>query len=387
MIETARQPTVVHLVHSLYGGGTERMLVQLLHRFDPRSTRHVVVTLRSAGDLAAELPEHVACRPLDVDGKPRWTGLRLAGLLRKLGPTILHARNSGTWADAILAGVLTSSTRIVLAHHGLENAGSFNLRQRLKIKAGLAVGAEFSAVSKSCKTQLVHAGVPEDRITLLTNGVNTSRFCKPIDAERQSARRDLGLDPALFVIVAVGSLTPVKRLDVFLRAISLASPRIDNLRAILVGDGPERQALSSLAEVLRIADRVRFVGFQHDIRPYLTGASLFVNSSDSEGMSNSLLEAMACGLPIIATDVGDHSELLQQGRCGLVIPPGSPEALAAALTELASSASLRATIASNALDRASSLGLESVAKNYEHFYRSLHSQNAISTSVNPVFVR
>ena len=123
-------PLIVHVVHSLKHGGMERTLIALLCAFDRTRFRHVVVTLRDAGPLSEHLPEHVACRALHASGRCWSTWLPLARFIRARRAAIVHARNTGCWFDAIVAGLLSHDARLVLGFHGLLTEESFTRRQR-----------------------------------------------------------------------------------------------------------------------------------------------------------------------------------------------------------------------------------------------------------------
>ena len=138
------RPVIVHLVHSLEGGGTERTLLSLLRSFDPEAFKHIVVTLRDAGSLSSRLPEHVGCRPLAVRGRSWGAWFQLARVIRAHKATLIHARNTGCWADAVLAGMLTRGVRVVLGFHGLQTREPLNRRHRRVVAWALSAGARFT---------------------------------------------------------------------------------------------------------------------------------------------------------------------------------------------------------------------------------------------------
>lgn len=379
MTHDHRKP-VVHLVHSLEGGGTERTLVSLLRAFDPTRLRHVVVTLRSAGALAAQLPDHVACHALTVSGRSRWTGLRVARIVPRGRPAVIHARNTGCWFDAILARLWCRRARLVLGFHGLETAEPFSRRQRCLARWALAVGARFTSVSEAGRRQLrEQANVPADRIQLLRNGVPMDAFEALGESIRSRTRAALQLDDTAFVVGIVGSLTPVKQHAGVIRAIAAAVEHVPHIALVIIGDGPLRALLEQQVRDEGIADRVRFAGRRDDVPALLAGLDAYVCNSASEGMNNALLEAMAAGLPVIATDVGDNALIVRNGTEGWIVGPDHPARIAALLTKLASAPGVRRQLGEAAKRRAREFDFSRTVRAYEAYYDSALARGADPT--------
>lgn len=365
-------PLIVHVVHSLVGGGTERTLVSLLRAFDARRLRHAVVTLRNAGQLAAKLPDHVACRALAASGRSRSTWLALASVMREWGSAVIHARNAGCWFDATVAGFLTPRARLVLGFHGLQTTGPLNKRQRRVARVALCGGARFASVSKTGSRQLqAWARIPQNRINILPNGIDLGRFPASDSRSRRCVRDRLGLDADAFVVGTVGSLTPIKRQDVLIEACARVSRDLTNIHLLIVGDGPLRAPLAEQARIAGIANRTHFTGFSEDVPTLLQSMDAYVCSSASEGMSNALLEAMAAGLPIIATNVGDNSFLVRDEIEGRIVPANDPDEMGEALHELATGAGLRDRYAMAARARAADFPFDRMVHAYETYYEAL----------------
>ena len=185
------------------------------------------------------------------------------------------------------------------------------------------------AVSRALRQAIVDLGVEPSKVVVLRNGVDADCF-KPLD--RQVARRAFGLDPEVKAIVSVGRLVAMKGHDLVISALL----RLSGVHALIAGDGPERSALEAHAVRLGVSDRVHFLGqVQHDQLPsaYST-ADVLVLASTSEGWPNVLLEAMACGTPVVATDVGGSSEVVSAPEAGTIIRERSADAIAIALQAL-----------------------------------------------------
>lgn len=188
----------------------------------------------------------------------------------------------------------------------------------------------FVVLSPSVADELAASAFPRQRIVCIPNGVDPKQFSPPTMEERVVARRALGIE-AERVVLCVGRLARVKGQDVLLSALA----RLEAMRPppllVLVGGGPEQTNLEAQATALGIGQRVRFVGAVDDVRPYLRAADCFVLPSRSEGMPLALIEAMAIGLPCVATRVGGSRDLISPGETGLLVEPEDPGELAAAL--------------------------------------------------------
>jgi glycosyltransferase involved in cell wall biosynthesis len=195
------------------------------------------------------------------------------------------------------------------------------------------------AVSRDLERWLVHTvGIPAAKVQTIHNGVDTERFT---DEGRGAGRAALGVADDTLVIGTVGRLDPVKDQIGLLDAFA-ALPSSDRAVLVVVGDGPCRAALKARAARPDLASRVRFLGERGDVATLLPGFDVFALSSISEGISNTLLEAMACGLPVVATRTGGNPELVVPGVTGALVPVSDCRALARALATYGEDAHLRA---------------------------------------------
>jgi glycosyltransferase involved in cell wall biosynthesis len=232
----------------------------------------------------------------------------------------------------------------------------------------LARVAHFAALSDESRSELLAMGVPPARILSLPNGVDLAAY-RPADAtERDLLRERLELPRDRCLAVFVGRLHPVKDVDTVLEA----TARVPELALVVVGDGPERARLEAMAERLCIAARVTFTGQSAAVPDFLRASDLFLLSSRGEGMSNALLEAMACGLPcLVSGSVGGARELLREGR-GMLVADGDAMAWAAAVARVADDAALRSAMGRAATSFvAESLSLEAAAERLVRAYRSI----------------
>jgi glycosyltransferase involved in cell wall biosynthesis len=184
------------------------------------------------------------------------------------------------------------------------------------------------AVSAALKAGLVALGAPESKVSVLRNGVDLTLFRPP--ADRAAVRASLGLDGP--TLLAVGHLIERKRLHLTIEALRILS----QCRLLIIGEGPERAALGSLAERIGVAQRVRFIGSvpHEDLPRYYAAADIMVLASSREGWANVLLESMACGTPVVATPAWGSHEAVTAPEAGIVIEAASAEAIAAAVRRL-----------------------------------------------------
>ncbi len=364
-----RLPVAVHVVHSLEGGGTERTLVALLCAFDHSRIRHVVVTLREAGCLASRLPDQVSCVPLAVSGRSRLAGLALARVVRRTRASVVHARNICCWPDALVCGVFAPGGRIVLGFHGMESGGAFTARARFVARMAGKMGARFTSVSESGRKLMAgQLGLPVDAITHLPNGIDLAPYENSDRHQGGAIRTMLGFTDRDWVIGAVGSLTPVKGIDVLIEAVSRLAATDEDVRLLIVGEGPLKTVLAEEARNLGIFDRVQFAGQREDVVTILKAMDVYVCSSRSEGMSNSLLEAMATGLPVVATTVGDNCVMIRDQVDGLLAPPNDSDALADALRLVRASPDLAARLGKAAQERIRAYDFRKTVSAYESYY-------------------
>jgi glycosyltransferase involved in cell wall biosynthesis len=233
--------------------------------------------------------------------------------------------------------------------------------------------AWFAALSAEAREELLASGVPAERVFALPNGVDL-RVHRPTTAEGRARLRDaLGLPQAAFIGAFVGRLHPVKDVDTLLAA----AVRVPELQLVVAGDGPERARLEANAERLGIEGRVRFLGLSSRVADVLRAADAFLLSSHGEGMSNALLEAMACGLPcVVSRSVGGARELLGGGR-GILAADGDPVAWAEAIRRLADEPALRHTLGEAAADFvARTLSLEAAADRLVRTYVTIADPTA-----------
>lgn len=213
-------------------------------------------------------------------------------------------------------------------------------------------------------------GLDRNRVTMIRNAVNAEPFHVP--GQRDSCREEFGFAPDDLVVGSTGRLEKVKRFDLLIQGFSTYLARCPRARLLLVGEGGLRRELEQCACSAGISHAVSFTGFRTDIPRLLAAMDIYVQSSANEGLSLSILEAMAAGKPVVITDVGGARELVEHGKTGILIPPGSASAIATALLSLTEDPTGMATLARSGRDYIiHEFGLEKMMSSYRGLYETL----------------
>jgi sugar transferase (PEP-CTERM/EpsH1 system associated) len=364
---------IMHVVDHLGRGGLENGLVNLIHHLHPGRFEHVVYAIRSLGPNASRLPRErveVICQE-KRETDSRFQVPALARRIREIRPDIVHSRNWGT-IEAVLAGRWTRGCAVLHGEHGFPADASLKEPWRRTCLRRLAFELADGVVTVSSQLRDFHAGrtgFDPDRITVIPNGVDSRRF-RPDPVLRERMRRELGLSQDELYIGCVGNLLPVKDHMSVLKAVQTLEGR---WRLVIVGEGSERRALEDyIAGHPACKDRITLMGTSGRVPELLNAMDVYVLSSLAEGMSNSLLEAMASGLPAIVTDTGGNPELVRDGETALMFAPRDVEQLGAHLRLLQSRPDLRRQLAERALERArEAFSMDAMAARYEQLYEGL----------------
>ena len=362
-------PVIAEGLFSYQFGGSERVGVDLALEFKRRGYRVVCFAFQdSDGPMRAEL-ERAGIRCLDLNYQKfrgilrrvhyYWTFWRM---LRKERIRALHVHHHGAMILCGIPARLAGISRTVMTEHGLQALLERPDARRLTVHYGRY--ASGITVVEPSQLEYFHKelGFPVDKLHCIPNGVRTP-VRTPALVEQK--RREFGLVPGVFAFFYVGRLNPVKDLGTMLDAFA-ALPADVSLRARLymVGDGPERSALEARRDALGLGERVTFLGARGDVSEVLMAADGFVMSSKSEGLPMALLEAMAAGVPCIATAVGGIPDLFGQDR-GLLVPAQDPPALADGMTAIVRSPELRQRLVANAAaNLVGHYALDAVANRY-----------------------
>jgi glycosyltransferase involved in cell wall biosynthesis len=327
----------MHLLGNFGMGGAEMGVARLIQGLSGEDMRHSLAILGADRSLLDELRLELPCHALGIRGRSYMAFRPLAELFRRERVDIVHVNNLAPWPDAALAAKL-AGCRCVETFHGVEQGVlQFSLLRKQLLRGVFRLSARVTAVADEAADLLATlTGIPRAAVDVIANGIDTERFAPVASPEaRRMLRRDKGLPEGGLLFGCVAALRPVKNHRGLLHAFAQAvTGRAVAAHLVLVGDGELAGELCALAETLRIAERVLFLGRRADVAELLPCFDAFVLNSDTEGLSYAVLEAMACALPLIATAVGGNVQLVRDGRQGLLVPIGDGDALAAALARV-----------------------------------------------------
>jgi glycosyltransferase involved in cell wall biosynthesis len=290
---------------------------------------------------------------------------RLTGLIRREKIDLIHAHifTSNLWGR--IAAWLTGVPVVTTEH----NVDLWKKPYHFWMDRTLAgIGSKVICVSRKVEEfYLQKVPALRSRTTVIYNGIDAD-FFKP-DGKRDAARDRLGVPRERFLSGTVGRLVPQKRQQDFIEAVWKLKKSEKNIGGILIGDGPERSKLEEKARALGLEREIIFAGFCDDTPALYAALDAFVLCSDREGFPMTVLEAMAAGVPVVATDVGGVSECVENEKTGLLIPAGDPDALARELLRLAEDPEFRKHLTERAGERVRrEFSIRKMAERHEEIY-------------------
>jgi glycosyltransferase involved in cell wall biosynthesis len=344
-IHTASQRIkVLQMVGNAIVGGMETHVTRLIERL-PLDRFGVTLMCPFESGMAdqwRELGVDVIITPMPES--PSWTSIQLAcSVVKAHGVDVLHAHLPNAHVLAGIAGKLTGKPVVSTLH----------ARQisTLDLEVHRAAGTYLSAVCRQTYFQCLGLGVNASQLHLIPNGVDLNDF-KPGGARMGALRQRLGIGPEAELVGFVGRLSPEKGPDVFIRAAVALKQALPNARFVLIGEGPMRGELQSLIERFELGDVAYLCGLMPHMQSVFAELDLVVSSSRSEALPLALMEAMACGLPVVATQVGGVPDLIQHGMTGWLVGDGDFDAIAAHVRTLIEQPQERVAMGQRARDRA-----------------------------------
>ena len=337
-----KRPLVVHVLYSFDTGGLENGVANLINHMSESRYRHAIVALTTITSFRERIKrtdvEYVALNK--PPGHGFWLYPELYRLFRKMQPAIVHSRNLAALEVQVAAWLARVPVRLH-GEHGWDVGdldGTNRTNQRLR-RIYSPVVSQQVALSRDLAGYLERKiGVPKERIAQIYNGVDTHLFHpagnapSPIEACPFSPSNH-------WIVGTVGRMQKVKDqvtlAKAFVRALELRPSLRKNLRLVMIGDGPLRLQAQRLLDDAGVAELAWLPGERRDVPAIMRGLHCFVLPSLAEGISNTILEAMASGLPVVATDVGGNAELVAQGRTGELVAANDPEAMARSIVRLA----------------------------------------------------
>lgn len=378
---------VFHLITGLECGGAEHLLQQFILASDPRRFRHVVISMQEGGAIAVELKNAgVEVRSLAMTrGFPSPVGIaRLVRLLQEFKPDIVHCWLYHGCLAGLIGKQLVGVPRLIW---GLHSANPGLRAYSLLTRGVVRLCAMFSsrvdaiiAVSQRCWTVHQDLGYETGRMRIIANGVDVKRF-SPDASARRAVLEELGLPQQSILVGLFARYSPMKDHATFLRAGELVRQRCADVRFILAGSGitPDNQPLLQLVRDSKLEDAVCLLGSRHDMPRLAAALDIACLSSWSESFGIVALEAMACAVPCVVTNVGDLASVVQ--NTGRVVPPSDPSAMAKAMMALiAMPPNARAAMGQRARERVlEQYALPKMVNAYESLYEESRCEAGTKT--------
>ena len=312
--------------------------------------------------------------------------IRLARIIRKVRPDVVHTHTAKAGAVGRTAALLTGRRRPVVVHtfHGHVLRGYFGRLGTLVFRAIETVLARATdrlvAVSPEVRDELVALGVaPAEKFSVIRLGLELERRVA-FAGDTTEIRRRHGIDADAFVVGWFGRMTAVKQTDDLIATLKALREHGVEARLLLVGDGDDRVRLEELAHQLGVARFCVFLGYQQDVAPWFAVSDAVVLTSASEGTPATLIEALAAGRPVVSTDVGGVSDVVDDGETGFLVPVGDTDALAEKLALLAGDPALRETMGREARGRAlGRYAVQRLVDDVDALYRELLATTSPTT--------
>ncbi len=356
---SAKRPLrVCHVSLTLKTGGLERILTDIARHHDSAKTVTEFLAIREVGRFADEI-RRTGCHVHLLQPAGRIGQIsQMVRLFREGRFDVVHTHNTYPHLYASLAARLARVPVVVNTRHGQRAGHGWKSRTQFRWASHLV--DRIIAVSDDAARLCVEAdGVAPRKVTRIWNGIDLGdfSFTGPVASP---------------IAISVARLSAEKDFPTLLRAVALALPEVPDLQLKLVGDGPERANLERLTRELGITSGVEFLGERTDVPRLLAQAGFFVSSSLTEGISLTLLEAMAVGLPVVATAVGGNSEIVAEGVTGQLVPPADPAALARAIVTFCRTEDRWPAFGQAGRDRvAEHFEVHRMVSDYERLYREL----------------
>jgi len=351
--------TVMYVVHSLEIGGLEKCVVDLVNGIDRNRFEPIICCLASSGPAADKIwRNNIQIFEMKKrSGNDILLPFRLALLFRKKKVAIVHSGNWGTMFEAYVGSKIAGVPTIIHMEQGMELDDLERLPRYKRFLRGLtkrvcSLGIKKIVTVSSDLKEYVHrtTQIRKSKIEVIHNSVDTQRYARQ-QSQRAKVRAQFGLKSNDILIGSVGRLAEVKSYSTLIKAMQTVVSTCPRTRLFIVGDGPLRKQLQSQIHELALEKCVVLLGQRGDIPELLGAMDIYVLPSIFEGISISILEAMAAGLPVVATNVGGNPEILLNGKTGYLVEPRNPHAIADKLITLSQNEQIRGMFSREAVKK------------------------------------
>jgi sugar transferase (PEP-CTERM/EpsH1 system associated) len=373
---------ILHVFNYIGLGGTELTALRLIQHLGNQDFTHKLFGLRGADRamLAVRYPDADVFTPENDEKRSKFQFLLLRRVIQAYRPQVVHSRNWGA-IEAVGAAKSAGVPIVIHSEHGYEKEtmNGFPLHRRAFRRLAYGMTDSLLTVTEELREYHARQGwVSAGAFRVISNGIDLQTF-SPKSESMCSFRRELNISSERFLLGTIGRMVAVKDQLTLLRAAEMLASEGLNIHVLIVGSGPEEQALRNRAASSPALDgRVSFMAPTERVPETLKSMDAFILPSLSEGMSNTLLEAMACGIPVVATNAGGNSEIIEDRRSGLLFSPGDFVALARLVKEVHGDPDLRIRLAKAGRDRIERrYSLENMVDAYRQLYVGLAQQRGL----------
>jgi len=368
---------VLHLIYKLACGGLENGVVNLANFMERKRFSNIICSLTSSDEYQYRInsDRRFIYNLNKKDGNDVSVPFKIASIIKKEQIDIVHARGWPTYFEGILATkLMCRRVKFIFGYHGrtIEDV-QYIPKRRLKAQKFMSFFDDcIMTLSDEMASEYARMiDINRDKIKVIYNGVDTDKL-RATDVELESLREEFNIKKDDYVVGFIGRIDPVKDLQTLIDAIFIAKANISNIKLIIVGDGSERTKLQNYVNSNGMMNNVIFTGQRDDIGACLSIMNIYVQPSLYEGMSNTIVEAMASGKVVIATNVGGTPELIDHEENGILFTPGKPEELESHIQNLYLNPDKAHSLANKAYHKATKdFSISSMIENYEKLYTTL----------------
>ena len=360
---------ILHIIESLEFGGAEKVVLQLANGMSVDGNYNVGICItKREGELLKKLNDNITVFSLNSkDGNNYSTVTKIKNIIIKNNIDVVHIHNWGVFIESTIASKLSGASKVIHTVHGPYISYTRGIKATLKIYIRHMIERflsryidQFISVSDSIRNYMVNdIGINKNKIKVIHNGIaglnlKTSKLS----------------EPKIINLVSVGRVAKIKNHQLLLNALKMIESKI-NFHLTIVGDGPELNNIKEQCNKLLLNENISFLGFRTDIDEILTNMDICVVTSDYEGISIAILEAMSIGMPVIASSVGGNPETVADGKSGILFPKDDESALVEALIKLSKSATLRELMGESGYQRfIKHFHQDNVFKQYSLIYKN-----------------
>lgn len=373
----SKQCNILHLVLDADIGGLQFVVFNLLKSIDRAKYRPFL------GCLLNTKPLESAFKGIDVQfislNKPAnldvFLPFKLAKILKEKDISLIHTHNTGPYLYGAIAARLAGVPVIIHTEHGRTFPDKKRLMRAEKILSIFT--NQIISVSNILKQNLMrYENISSNKIRVVHNGIDVDRFCRRPSHEAKAIKKELGFEPDDFIIGNVARLDTVKDHENLIKAYAVVQEKVPQAKLLIIGEGPLKNEIVKLVNELEISQNVTFLSARKDIPELLNVIDIFVLSSRNEGISLTLLEAMASERAVIATEVGGNKEIIQHRLNGFLVPPSDFIKLSGAILELLNNKDLAMNLAIEARKTIlMKFSVSAMTRQYEEVYAKYLKQN------------